>query len=43
MTYENSCRRHLPHACFQSIATQNIPVLRLTPLFPVDYTRVIAR
>jgi len=29
--------------CFQSIGSQNIPVLWLTPLFPVDYTRVIAR
>jgi hypothetical protein len=29
--------------CFQNIFTQNIPVLWLTPLFPVDYTRVIAR
>jgi len=29
--------------CFQSICVQNIPVLWLTPLFRVDYTRVNAR
>jgi hypothetical protein len=29
--------------CFQSIYPQNIAVLWLTPLFRVDYTRVIAR
>jgi YHS domain-containing protein len=29
--------------CFQGICSQNIRVLWLTPLFPVDYTRCIAR
>jgi hypothetical protein len=29
--------------CFQGICAQNIRVLWLTPLFPVDYTRLIAQ
>ncbi len=43
MCYAENASQPRYRTCFQSIPAQNIPVLWLTPLFPVDYTRLIGR